>query len=187
MTVIGYMRVSTHHQKFDSQERALKKYGVDHIFKEYESGRKTSRSELDKALSLLKEGDTLVIFKLDRLSRGTKQLLTLLEEFNQKGIHFVSIQNNIDTSTAMGKFFFTVMSAFAEMEAELIRERVMAGLEVAKENGKRLGRPPKTQERELAIKMYQSHSFSVSEIAEKTRLSLPSVYKIIHTQKEEEL
>lgn len=133
MAVIGYMRVSTHLQKFDSQQQALDDYGVDMIFKEYESGRKSFRNELNKALDILEPGDTFVIFKLDRLARGTKQLLVLLERFNELNINFVSIENNIDTSTPMGRFFFTIMGAFAEMEAELIRERVLAGLNAAKQ------------------------------------------------------
>ncbi|MBP2099940.1 recombinase family protein [Enterococcus rivorum] len=179
MATIGYMRVSTHQQKFDSQQRALEQYGVDVIYKEYESGRKKSRSELNKALAHLKSGDTLVIFKLDRLSRGTKQLLTLLEEFDRKNIHFVSIQNNIDTTTPMGRFFFTVMGAFAEMEAELIRERVIAGLTAAKENGQQLGRPPRTKEVEKALKLYCSSNLSVPEIAKKCNISVPTVYNHI--------
>ncbi|GGC88646.1 recombinase family protein [Enterococcus wangshanyuanii] len=182
MTVIGYMRVSTQQQKFDSQRQALEKYGVDVIYKERESGRKTSRSELNKALAQLKSGDTLVIFKLDRLSRGTKQLLSLLEEFDRKNIHFVSIQNNIDTSTPMGRFFFTIMGAFAEMEAELIRERVIAGLDAARENGKQLGRPPRTKEVQQALKLYTESELSVPEIAERCDISIPTVYHHIKKQ-----
>lgn len=179
---IGYMRVSTQHQKFDSQQTALEKYGVDYIFKEHESGRKATRSELDKALASLEPGDTFVIFKLDRLARGTKQLLHLLEEFEQRSIHFVSLQNNIDTSTPMGRFFFTIMSAFSEMEAELIRDRVLAGLESAKENGKTLGRPTKTKEINLALKMYQETSLPVAEIARMAKISVPNLY--YHLNKE---
>ncbi|MGX7244475.1 recombinase family protein [Enterococcus quebecensis] len=179
MAIIGYMRVSTHQQKFDSQQKALEKYGVDLIYKECESGRKTSRSELNKVLTLLQPGDTLVIFKLDRLSRGTKQLLNLLEEFDRRNIHFVSIQNNIDTTTPMGRFFFTVMGAFAEMEAELIRERVIAGLEAARENGKQLGRPPRTKEVKKALELYTGSNLSVPEIAKKCNLSVPTVYNHI--------
>lgn len=100
MAVIGYMRVSTPHQKFDSQLQALEAYGVDKIFKEHESGRKLERTELNKALGTLRSGDTFVIFKLDRLARGTKQLLSLMEDFERNQINFVSIQNNIDTTTA---------------------------------------------------------------------------------------
>ncbi|MBO0422351.1 resolvase [Enterococcus plantarum] len=183
MAVIGYMRVSTHQQKFDSQQKALERYGVDLIYKERESGRKTSRSELNKVLACLKSGDTLVIFKLDRLSRGTKQLLSLLEEFEQRNIHFVSIQNNIDTTTAMGRFFFTVMGAFAEMEAELIRERVMAGLDAARESGQQLGRPPRTKEVNEALKLYANSDLTVPEIAKRCNLSVPTVYNHIRKQK----
>lgn len=179
---IGYMRVSTQQQKFDSQQTALEKYGVDYIFKEHESGRKQTRTELDRALAVLEPGDTFVIFKLDRLARGTKQLLHLLEEFEQREIHFVSLQNNIDTSTPMGRFFFTIMSAFSEMEAELIRDRVLAGLESAKENGKTLGRPTKTKEINLALKMYQETSLPVAEIARMAKISVPNLY--YHLNKE---
>lgn len=182
MAIIGYMRVSTQQQKFDSQQKALEKYGVDFIYKECESGRNTSRSELNNVLARLKSGDTLVIFKLDRLSRGTKQLLNLLEEFDQRNIHFVSIQNNIDTTTPMGRFFFTVMGAFAEMEAELIRERVKAGLDAARENGKQLGRPPLTKEVNEALKLYTNSDLSVPEIAKKCNVSVPTVYNHIRKQ-----
>ncbi len=105
MAIIGYMRISTAHQKFDSQEQALKKFGVNKLYQEQDSGRNPHRLVLKQVLKKLKKGDTLVIFKLDRLARSTKQLLHLLEDFDKRGIHFVSIQNNIDTSTPMGKFF----------------------------------------------------------------------------------
>lgn len=183
MATIGYMRVSTHQQKFDSQQKALEKYGVDQLFKEYESGRKSTRPQLNAALATLKPGDTFVIFKLDRLARGTQQLLRLLENFEQNNIKFVSIQNNIDTSTPMGRFFFTVMSAFAEMEAELIRERVLAGLEAARDNGKSLGRPTKTAEVQNAVAMYQESSLPVSEIARICDISVPSIYYHLNKQK----
>ncbi|MBP1043601.1 recombinase family protein [Vagococcus sp. BWB3-3] len=176
MTTVGYMRVSTHQQKFDSQLAALENYGVDQLFKEYESGRNTSRTELNKALASLSPGDTFVIFKLDRLARTTKQLLVLLERFDKQNIQFVSIQNNIDTSTAMGRFFFTVMGAFAEMEAELIRERVMAGLDAAKENGVQLGRPPEKSKVGKAIDLYQTTDLPIAEISKTCDVSIPNLY-----------
>ncbi|MFK4567623.1 recombinase family protein [Enterococcus sp. UD-01] len=182
MAVIGYMRVSTHYQKFDSQEQALKDYGVDLIFKEHESGRKSSRNELNKALNRLKSGDTFVIFKLDRLARGTKQLLVLLEHFNEQNINFVSIQNNIDTSTPMGRFFFTIMGAFAEMEAELIRERVLAGLNAARKKGVVLGRPPLVSQVNEALRLYHSTSISAEEIARRCDISISTLYH--HLRKE---
>lgn len=105
MTVYGYMRISTNHQKFDSQEKALTDFGVELLYRERESGRKEKRPVLSNLLEQLKEGDVVVIFKLDRLARSTKQLLSMLDYFEKKGVDFVSIQNNIDTSTPMGKFF----------------------------------------------------------------------------------
>lgn len=179
MAVIGYMRVSTTHQKFDSQQTALEQYGVDRIYKEYESGTKKNRSELNKALASLKPGDTFVIFKLDRLARTTKQLLHLLEDFEKREIHFVSLQNHIDTSTPMGKFFFTVMGAFAEMEATLIRERVIAGLEAARENGKILGRPTRETAANKAVELYTSTDMTVAEIAKQCEISVPTLYNYL--------
>lgn len=111
------------------------------------SSRETNRPELKKALKILKAGDTFVIYKLDRLSRGTKHLLQLMEDFNEKNIHFISIQNSIDTSTSMEKFFFIIMSGFAEIEANLIRERVLSGLDTAKENCVKVRKTSKTNRR----------------------------------------
>lgn len=191
MAVIGYMRVSTQHQKFDSQQSALEKYGVDKMFQEYESGRKRERSELNKALKILQPGDTFVIFKLDRLARGTKQLLTLMEMFEEKKINFVSIENNIDTSTPMGKLMFTIMSAFAEMEADLIRERILAGLSAAKEKGVTLGRPVQFEKINQALNLYQFTSLSIDEISEECQLSKQTIYthckKKLHFKEKKEI
>ncbi|MBO0471159.1 recombinase family protein [Enterococcus sp. DIV0242_7C1] len=182
MAVIGYMRVSTHLQKFDSQQQALDDYGVDMIFKEYESGRKSFRNELNKALDILEPGDTFVIFKLDRLARGTKQLLVLLERFNELNINFVSIENNIDTSTPMGRFFFTIMGAFAEMEAELIRERVLAGLNAAKQKGVVLGRPPLVDQVNEALELYHNTKLPAEQISKRCGISISTLYH--HLRKE---
>lgn len=180
--IIGYARISTQHQKFDSQLNSLQKYGCDYIFTECESGRKMERPELKKALKKLKAGDTFVIYKLDRLSRGTKHLLQLMEEFEKKDINFISIQNSIDTSTSMGKFFFTIMSAFAEMEADLIRERVLSGLDTAKENGVKLGRPKKEVDIKRILSLYTEDKKSVTEIAKIMGLSRPTIYKYLKEQ-----
>ena len=182
MAIIGYMRVSTHHQKFDSQEKALEKYGVDKLYKEYESGTTIERKQLNKALASLSSGDTFVIFKLDRLARNTKQLLLLMETFEKQNINFISIQNQIDTSTAMGRFFFTVMSAFSEMEAELIRERVKAGLLAAKENGKVLGRPQRTTEIAKALELYQNTTLPIDAIAAECQISESTIYSYARRQ-----
>ncbi len=179
MKTIGYARISISHQQLDAQINALTKYGCDKIFTEQESGRKTKRRQLDKAIASLEKGDTFVIFKLDRLSRGTKHLLSLMEFFNEAEINFVSIQNNIDTSTSMGKFFFTIMSAFAEMEAELIRERVLSGLEAAKEKGITLGRPIENKNLKTVIDQYMNTDLSITEIAKLNQISRPTVYNYL--------
>lgn len=182
MAVVGYMRVSTQYQKFDSQRQALEDYGVDIIFKEHESGRKNCRTELRKAMGILQPGDTFVIFKLDRLARNTKQLLVLLEQFNEQNINFVSIENNIDTSTPMGRFFFTIMGAFAEMEAELIRERIMAGLTAAKKKGVTLGRPSLVNQVNEAINMYHNTTLTTNEISKQCGIATSTIY--YHLKKE---
>lgn len=179
MKTVAYARISTHHQQLDAQINALKKYGYDKIYMEQESGRKKKRTQLDLALQSLNPGDIFVIFKLDRLSRGTNHLLTLMEFFADNQISFVSIQNNIDTSTPMGKFFFTIMSAFAEMEADLIRERVMSGLEAAKEKGVVLGRPPKNKNIENVLRQFSETDLSITKIAELNQVSRPTVYRYL--------
>lgn len=181
--IIGYARISTQHQKLDSQLNSLQKFGCDSIFTECTSGRKADRSELNKALKKLMPGDTFVIYKLDRLSRSTKHLLQLMEEFEEKNINFISIQNNIDTSTSIGKFFFTIMSAFAEMEADIIRERVLSGLDTAKENGIRLGRPSKKIDIDKIIFLYKTDKKNVTDIAKIMNLSRPTIYKHLKEQR----
>lgn len=182
MAIIGYARVSTNYQQLDSQLLALNQFGCDKIYTEIDSGRSTKRNELNKVLRRLKRGDTLVIFKLDRLSRGTKHLLELMDRFEKKGIHFISIQNNIDTTTSIGRFFFTIMGAFAEMEAELIRERVLAGLAAAKENGKTLGRPATNKNLDLVVKLYTETTLPLTEIANQTDLSRSTVYRYLKNE-----
>uniref|UniRef100_UPI003D46C70C recombinase family protein n=1 Tax=Brochothrix campestris TaxID=2757 RepID=UPI003D46C70C len=182
MSIYGYARVSTREQNLDSQIYALKAYGCDYIYKEVQSGSLSKRNELEKVIDKLKKGDTLVIFKLDRLSRGTHHLLELMEFFKSNDIKFVSIQNNIDTSTSMGMFFFTIMGAFAEMERELIRERVYAGIAAARINGKNLGRPPINKNKELVIELYTSTDLSISYIARKAEVSRATVYRYLRKE-----
>ena len=145
-----YVRVSTTDQTTLNQEIVLKEYceksGFD-LYKIYKdegfSGAKTTRPALDKMLSemRLKAFDTIIVWKLDRLGRSTQHLLQLLEEFNNKGVRLICTDMNIDTQTAQGKFFFTIVGAFAELEREIIRERIMLGLERRRKEGKVMGRP----------------------------------------------
>src|SRR5699024_10670714 len=165
MAKIGYARVSTKEQNLDSQNDVLKAYGCERIFSEKESGRKYKRPELDNCLDYLRDGDTLVITKLDRLGRTTKQLIELSQHHDEKNIDLEIIDMNINTKDAMGKMFFTMMSAFAELEANLLSERTKKGLESPRSRGKMGGRPkfPKDK-RETVISLYESKKYTINEI-----------------------
>lgn len=138
--LIGYARVSTGDQNLDLQKNALFRSECELIFEEKASGKNAKRPGLKRAIRRLKAGDTLVVWKLDRLGRSVRDLITLVSELQQKGIHFRSLTDSIDTSTPAGRFFFHVMSALAEMERELIVERTRAGLAAAREQGRIGGR-----------------------------------------------
>ncbi|EPF08277.1 hypothetical protein ICA_05777 [Bacillus cereus BAG1O-3] len=138
--IFGYARVSTKKQSLDMQLDELKRYGCEEIITEKESGAKKDRKELQLLLGKLRKDDTLVVYKLDRLGRTMHQLVNLLQEFNEKSIHFVSIKDGIDTSTTMGRFLFHIFGAMAEMEREVINERVISGVAAAKARGREGGR-----------------------------------------------
>ncbi|MGE7864546.1 recombinase family protein [Bacillus mobilis] len=138
--IFGYARVSTKKQSLDMQLDELQRYGCEEIITEKESGAKKDRKELQLLLSKLRKDDILVVYKLDRLGRTMHQLVNLLQEFNEKGIHFVSIKDGIDTSTTMGRFLFHIFGAMAEMEREVINERVISGVAAAKARGREGGR-----------------------------------------------
>ncbi|CAM7393340.1 TPA: recombinase family protein [Klebsiella pneumoniae] len=141
--LIGYVRVSTNDQNTDLQRNALNSAGCERIFEDKISGTKSDRPGLKKLLRTLSAGDTLVVWKLDRLGRSMRHLVTLIEELRQRGVNFRSLTDSIDTSTPMGRFFFHVMGVLAEMERELIVERTMAGLAAARAKGRVGGRRPK--------------------------------------------
>lgn len=138
--LIGYARVSTGDQNLDLQKNALVRAECEQIFEDTASGKNSRRPGLRRAIRRLKPGDSLVVWKLDRLGRSVRDLITLVSELQDKGIHFRSLTDSIDTSTPAGRFFFQVMSALAEMERELIVERTRAGLAAAREHGRVGGR-----------------------------------------------
>ncbi|ORM74408.1 DNA-invertase [Pantoea wallisii] len=138
--LIGYIRVSTNDQNTDLQRNALNSANCELIFEDRISGKTHERPGLKKALRTLKPGDTLVVWKLDRLGRSMRHLVVLTEELRERGVNFRSLTDSIDTSTPMGRFFFHVMGALAEMERELIVERTRAGLVAAREKGRVGGR-----------------------------------------------
>ena len=138
---IGYARISTIDQNLDLQLDALKNAGCEQIFEEVGSGSSLSRSELHKAMSYMRQGDTLVVWRLDRLGRNQLDLLKLLNMFDEKGIGFLSLTEGIDTGSITGRFFFQMLGALAEMERNIILDRTKAGREAAKQRGVHMGRP----------------------------------------------
>ncbi|WP_141047303.1 recombinase family protein [Aliarcobacter cryaerophilus] len=164
---IGYIRVSTDDQNLSLQKDALLKYGVDerNIFSDKTSGSKDKRVGLDKALEFLKDGDTLVVWKLDRLGRSLAHLISVITDLKSKNISFVSITEGMDTTTASGELFFHIFGALAQFERSLIQERVKAGLEAAKNRGIRGGRPRAIDtEKMIAIKKALNDGMSKASI-----------------------
>ena len=180
----GYARVSKSEQNIDLQLDALRNYGVDELYEEKISSRKLIRPALNELLGKLRTGDTLVVWRLDRLGRTVTQLIALAEDFENKGIYFVSLQENLDTTTAVGKFTFHLLCSMAQMERDVISERTKAGLAAARSRGRSGGRKPlDTKLIEKAIKMYKSGEFSVNEILDTTNISKTSLYKYINDAK----
>lgn len=136
---IGYARVSTRDQNLELQIEALQKFECEKFFQEKQSAVK-DRPELDKMLTMLRAGDVVVVWKLDRLGRSLRHLVDLMQLFKTKGVEFISLNDNIDTTTVQGRLIFNLFASFAEFERELIRERTMAGLKRARENGRIGGR-----------------------------------------------
>lgn len=139
--IIGYARVSTKDQNLDLQIEALKKAGCEKIFKEKISGALKERPELDAMISQLRVGDTIVVWKLDRLGRSLKNIIDLVLDFNQKQVVVKGLTDGVDTSTSNGRLFLNIMASLAEYEKELIRERTNAGLSAARARGRLGGRP----------------------------------------------
>lgn len=176
--IFGYARVSTEQQNLDRQIDALQKYGVDLIYNEKMSGTKKDRPELTKLLDRMTTGDTVVIESLSRLGRSTKDLIELVERFEMAGVHLVSLKESIDTSTPTGKLLFTLMSALAQFERDVIADRTREGLKAARARGRSGGRP-KTDPRKVAqaVKLYQARQHTVKEIEELTGVKKATLYR----------
>ena len=174
----GYARVSTEAQNLDRQLDALQKYGVDIIFNEKMTGTKRERPELTKLLDRITEGDTVVIESLSRLGRSTKDLIELTELFEKKGVHLVSLKESIDTSTSTGKLLFTLMSAIAQFERDVIADRTKEGLRSARARGRKGGRPKTDPDAvKKAVKLYNTGQYSIREIEELTGVKKNTLYR----------
>jgi len=178
---IGYARVSTADQHLRMQEDALRSAGCEEIFTDVISGAKSLRPGLDKALEYVREGDTLVVWKLDRLGRSIQHLILLMTSLNERKIGFKSLQESIDTSTSGGKLIFHMFGALAEFERDLIQERTQAGLKAARARGKMGGRPPLLDTRQInrMIEMYNEQKNTVAEICKIYDISRPSFYNYL--------
>lgn len=184
---IGYARVSTADQHLRMQEDALKSAGCEEIYTDVISGVKAQRPGLDKALNYLREGDTLVVWKLDRLGRSIQHLIQTVNDLQKKKISFKSLQENIDTETSGGRLIFHFFSALAEFERDLIQERTQAGLKAARARGKMGGRPPLLDTRQInrMIEMYDEQKNTVAEICKIYNISRPSFYNYLNNRKRE--
>jgi DNA invertase Pin-like site-specific DNA recombinase len=181
---VGYARISTLEQNLDLQIDALKQAGCEKIITDELSGSVAERPGLNKLKEVLRKGDILVVWRLDRLGRTLKHLIEWVNELEQQGIGFNSLQETIDTTTSSGKLIFHIFAALAEFERNLIRERTRAGLEAARTRGRQGGRPKILPEnkRELAVKLYASKEHSVKEICQMMSISKPTLYKYVREQ-----
>lgn len=176
--LIGYARVSTQNQNFDLQREALTKSGCQKVFEDTVSGTRSDRPGLAKAQVMLREGDTLVVWKLDRLGRSVKQLVDMVSELHKQGVQFKSLTDAIDTGTPSGRFFFHVMARLAEMERELIVERTRAGLDVARQLGRKGGRKPKMTESKIeSAKKLLASGVPAKDVAKNLGVSVPTLYR----------
>lgn len=182
---IGYARVSTIEQSLDLQIDALKRAGCEKIIEDTVSGKTESRSGLDRAREMLREGDVLVVWRLDRLGRSLKHLIELIAELEKNGVGFQSLQESIDTTTPGGKLVFHVFGALAEFERNLISERTRAGLNSARARGRKGGRPRKldSQQRALAIDLYNQKKHGIDEICRTVGISKPTLYAYVRGAK----
>src|SRR5262252_2371404 len=179
--LIGYARVSTDDQSLDLQYDALTKAGCERIFDDKASGARDDRPGLVDALSHCRAGDVLCVYKLDRLGRTTRGLLELVEDLRKREIGFRSLSDSIDTTTTMGRFFFTVMAGLAEMERDLIRERTMAGLAASRARGRKGGRKPKLTAQQIchAHKLIADPEVTIKEVAASLKVNRATVYRAL--------
>lgn len=175
---IGYARVSTYEQNLSLQMDALEKADCEKVFHDQISGVKTKRPGLDEALTYVREGDILVVWRLDRLGRSLKHLIETVTLLEERGIGFQSLQESIDTTTSGGRLIFHIFGALAEFERNLIKERTQAGLESARARGRKGGRPKSldVKKTELLYRLYSEKQHSIQEICDLIGVSKSTLY-----------
>lgn len=183
----GYARVSTKDQLLDLQVDALKKVGCNKIFLEIASGSKVKRPEWEKLLCELQTGDTLVVWKLDRMGRSLQHLIKIVEELLLKNIEIISLKDPINIITAQGRLIFNIFASLAEFEKDLMRERAMAGLKSARARGRMGGRPKGLSEKAkktacVAEALYKQNILTSNEIAQQLNISKMTLYKYLRVR-----
>ena len=180
---IGYARVSTGLQNLDLQEDQLNQYGCEKIFSDHISGSRSKRPGLDKAIEFARSGDTIVVWRLDRLGRNMADLITLVNELNNRGVSFHSLEENItmDKSSSTGQLLFHLFAAFAEFERNLILERSSAGRIAARARGRYGGRPEKLNKQDLKLlKTLYDNGTPIKTIAEQWKVSRTTIYRYLN-------
>jgi DNA invertase Pin-like site-specific DNA recombinase len=180
--LIGYARVSTQEQTLNLKRDALEKAGCSKLFSDTASGAQAERKGLDEALNYVRKGDTLVVWRLDRLGRSLTRLIATMTDLEERGIGFKSLTENIDTTTSGGKLIFHIFGALAEFERNLIRERTQAGLSAARARGRRGSRPKVLtgKQRSIAQDLYDKHH-PITEICRTLKISRATLYRSLKT------
>ncbi|MCP5072658.1 MAG: recombinase family protein [Rhodobacteraceae bacterium] len=179
--LVGYARVSTQNQDSQLQLDALLEASCEKIFEEKASGAQRERPQLKAALEYMREGDTLVVWKLDRLARSLRQLIETVEQMEERGVGFRSLTESIDTTTSGGRLIFHIFAALAEFERSVIRERTTAGLNAAKARGRVGGRPPalSADDIEVARTLLADGALTTAEVAKRLGVAISTLYKHI--------
>ncbi len=182
--LVGYARVSTQDQTLNLQRDALEKIGCAKIFTDTTSGAKAERKGLEEALDYVRTGDSLVVWKLDRLGRSLKHLIETITNLNNRNIGFKSLTENIDTTTSGGKLIFHIFGALAEFERDIIRERTNAGLQAARVRGRKGGRPKSLTGKTVAMarELYNNKQNSISEICQSLNISRATLYRYLQVK-----
>jgi DNA invertase Pin-like site-specific DNA recombinase len=183
--LIGYARVSTHEQNLDLQEDALKAAGCNKVYTDKTSGTKAERLGLEKALADVRPGDSLVVWKLDRLGRSLKHLIETVTDLSHRGVGFQSLQEAIDTTTSGGNLSFHIFGALAEFERDIIRERTLAGLAAARARGRKAGRPRNLDDKKNrhAVTLHSDPTNSVQDICQALGISKATLYRYLAEQR----